>query len=106
LRKISKIGAKVSISTLGKEGCILCLKNEGYKLPAYDTFTVDTTGAGDIFLSTFSILFSKGEEPLWCCSMAMAMSSCIVETQGAYIEADMKEIKNRAYSIYNKVEKI
>lgn len=55
-------GVRLALVTDGDKGATLCFKGEKAHIPAIKAKTVDTTGAGDIFLGTFvSEFIKKGE---------------------------------------------
>ena len=55
-------GVRLVLVTDGDKGATLCFKGEKAHIPAIKAKTVDTTGAGDIFLGTFvSEFIKKGE---------------------------------------------
>ena len=52
-------GVRLALVTDGDKGATLCFKGEKAHIPAIKAKTVDTTGAGDIFLGTFVSEFIK-----------------------------------------------
>ena len=55
-------GVRLALVTDGDKGATLCFKGEKAHIPAIEAKTVDTTGAGDIFLGTFvSEFIRKGK---------------------------------------------
>jgi sugar/nucleoside kinase (ribokinase family) len=107
LEKLVNLGIEISIATNGEQGAVLVGNKKKYRVPAYSTNNVkDTTGAGDVFLSSFVSTFLEGEEIEWCASVGSAFSSSVIETEGSKIDLDVRTILKRAEEIYNKVEKI
>ena len=50
-------GHKIAIITQGRQGCYVILKKKIHFVPTILNQRLDTTGAGDIFLSMFAYLF-------------------------------------------------
>jgi sugar/nucleoside kinase (ribokinase family) len=46
-------GVRIITLKMGKEGCYIKTRQEGFRIPAYSVNTVDTTGAGDAFVAGF-----------------------------------------------------
>jgi sugar/nucleoside kinase (ribokinase family) len=106
LGKLVKLGVEVGIATIGEKGAVLIGNGKKFRIPSYPQAKVlDTTGAGDVFLSAFSSSFLDGEELDWCASVGSAYSSSVIETEGPIIRLDEKTVLKRAEEIFNKVEK-
>ncbi|MCM3567039.1 aminoimidazole riboside kinase [Neobacillus mesonae] len=54
----------LTLVTLGSEGCIYCFKGQAGKVPALKCSAVDTTGAGDAFVSGILYSINKSQIPL------------------------------------------
>lgn len=107
LEKLASLGVEVGIATIGEKGAVLMGNKKKYRIPSYPSArVVDTTGAGDVFLSAFTSAFLDGEGLDWCASVASAYSSSVIETSGPKIDLSERIIQMRAEEIYNKVEKI
>ena len=79
-----EMGVKTAVIKCGEKGCVLGDKTGIYTVPAVPVQKcVDTTGAGDTFVSGFLWGLSEGWEPLECAKFACAAASCAVETVGA-----------------------
>ncbi len=107
LGKLINLGVEVGIATIGKKGAVLIGNGKKFRIPSYpSTKVIDTTGAGDVFLSAFTSSFLDGEELDWCASVSSAYSSSVIETKGPIIDLGQKTVLRRAEEIYNKVEKL
>ncbi|UCD44992.1 MAG: hypothetical protein JSV27_00315 [Candidatus Bathyarchaeota archaeon] len=106
LGRLADAGVSVAIATLGEGGSLVVTEGRSYRLPVYDVAeAVDPTGAGDVFLGSFTMEYLRGEDPLWCASVGTAVASCVVETLGPSIEADQREIRERSEKIYDGIER-
>lgn len=107
LRKIIGFGSEAAIATKGGEGALLAFRRGFYRIPPSDVGeALDPTGAGDAFIGGFFSEYLDGEEPSWCASMGAALASCVVETIGTRIEASLKQIRERAEDVYNRVVRL
>jgi sugar/nucleoside kinase (ribokinase family) len=106
LGKLINLGVEVGIATIGEKGAVLIGNGKKFRIPSYPQAKVlDTTGAGDVFLSAFTSSFLDGEELDWCASVGSAYSSSVIETEGPIIRLGKKTVLKRAEEIFNKVEK-
>ena len=77
-------GVKTAVVKCGEKGCIIGDANGIYSVPAVPVEKcVDTTGAGDTFVSCFLWALSEGLELLECGKFACAAASFAVESVGA-----------------------
>jgi len=106
LEKITSEGAEIAFATQGKDGALLVMGGDRFRVPIYEIDKIDDMGAGDSFLSGFFCEYLDGKDPLWCASMGAASSSCFLETIGPSIDASLKEITRRAEDIYERIEKL
>ncbi|MBQ7103813.1 MAG: carbohydrate kinase family protein [Anaerotignum sp.] len=78
------MGVKTVVIKCGEKGCILGDKDGIRLIPAVPAARcVDTTGAGDTFVSGFLWALSEGWEAAECAKFACAAASFAVETVGA-----------------------
>jgi sugar/nucleoside kinase (ribokinase family) len=70
------------------------------------TNSLDSTGAGDVFIGAFFLDYVRGEDPLWCASVGSASASFVVETKGPEIDASRNQIDERAEQIYNGISRL
>ena len=61
---VEKYNAKIALATLGTKGSILYNGRKFYKQKAYLVDTVDTMGAGDMFLTTFTVRYIEDKKRL------------------------------------------
>jgi sugar/nucleoside kinase (ribokinase family) len=106
LERVMKLGAGVTVATLGREGSLVSVGDRHLKVPAYESDSQDLTGAGDVFLGAFISEYLEGEDLVWCACMGSAMASFVVETFGARIEASKREASQRAEELVNRVVKV
>lgn len=97
LQKISSMGPKILFATNGAYGSVLCAEGELFEIPAYIVKEVDTTGAGDIFLSSFLFFYGlKREDPVESAYLASAAASFGVEAECVSRLGEEEEIRERA----------
>lgn len=80
--KIEMLNKKNIIITLGEKGCLFKENNQLYRLIAFKTKSVDTTGAGDIFHGAFVYCLSKKYSLIDTLKFASACASLSVEKFG------------------------
>lgn len=68
-------GAKNVVIKLGGDGCYFANAQESFYTGAYAIEAIDTTGAGDAFISGFMTGLMKGMSHKECCHLASAMGS-------------------------------
>lgn len=102
LRTMMKHGVEYAVITDGTTGAYAYSRDGFYKIPAYSVDAVDTTGAGDVFLAGLASHIDEGF--LWGCAVGAASGSALVETRGAIIKRDHKEILERAEKIYDDIQ--
>ena len=93
-------GAKCVIIKCGKDGCIYeDGKNRG-TIPCYPAKAIDTTGAGDSFVSGFIYGLSEGMSIPDCCRYGCAVASTVVEKMGSQNGiTDIEEVNRRFKAI-------
>jgi sugar/nucleoside kinase (ribokinase family) len=107
LNRSRDLGIGISIITLGGRGALMATRKRIYSVPCFpESRVVDTTGAGDVFLTSFLAEYIEGKDVTWCGALGMAYSSGIVETRGPRIDRNEREIIDRADSIYQNIEKV
>lgn len=96
--KFIKLGAKLVIMTLGKDGAIASNGEEIIKLSTIADRVVDTTGAGDAFWSGFYTAIIKGYSIREGLNLGLAVSAYKLRHTGAIVDLPkLEEIKK----IYN-----
>ena len=90
------LGCETVAIKLGAEGSLVLSNNRCVKLPAYPAHVVDTTGAGDAFVSGFIAAFTKGMSFEDCARFGNAAGAVCVSAIGA----------NGALQSFSQVEKI
>lgn len=98
IEKFLKLGAKLVIMTLGKEGAIVSNGVETIKFNTLATEVVDTTGAGDAFWSGFYTGIVKGYTIEEALKLGFAVSAYKLKYTGAVVDLpNIEKIKE----IYN-----
>ncbi len=93
MEHIQSLGVKNVILTLGKYGVRLLFGNDFISLEAQKVKAIDTTGAGDCFIASFSYFHALGVSNKDCISIASKIAGLSVQkkgTQNSY--PDMKTI--------------
>jgi sugar/nucleoside kinase (ribokinase family) len=94
-------GAKCVIIKCGKNGCFYMDETHSGMVAAYPARAVDTTGAGDSFVSGFIYGLSKGMSLEDCCRYGCAVASIVVEAMGAQTaEITPEEVDRRLGGCY------
>ena len=102
LRKVSSMGTRIVFATDGANGSILFTRGRFFQIPAYKVKVVDTTGAGDIFLSSFLYFHGvRGEDPVESAFLASAAVSCSVEGNGVSRLGGEEKIRKRVKLLHN-----
>ena len=79
-----EMGVKTAVIKCGEKGCIIGNAQGIYSVPAVSVEKcVDTTGAGDTFVSGFLWALSEGWKLIECAKFACAAASIAVESVGA-----------------------
>lgn len=92
--KFLKLGAKLVIMTLGKEGAIVSNGEETIKFNTLATEVVDTTGAGDAFWSGFYASIVKGYTIKEALELGFAVSAYKLKHLGAVVNLpNLEDIK-------------
>jgi len=98
-KELKTFGVKTIALTFGREGSII-YDNQTYKIQAFKTNTIDETGAGDVFGSSFAIRHYETGNMIEAALFATASASFVVENFGTTGIADKKRIEQR----YNKLK--
>ncbi|MEM2109648.1 MAG: PfkB family carbohydrate kinase [Candidatus Odinarchaeota archaeon] len=88
-------GGKVAIVTLGDRGSIIAFKDGVFRIPPYQTFARDPTGAGDSYAGAFITQLLKGASLLEAAYFASAASSIMVEYTGPEFDMTLSEVQRR-----------
>jgi sugar/nucleoside kinase (ribokinase family) len=104
VKNLHEKGIKIILITKGVEPTLLFAEDKMYLVPsAKPKVTVDTTGAGDVYIGAFLTAFVRGEEPLWCACVGSAAASFVVEKYGPSGFGSEKKVHMRAAQVYNEV---
>ncbi|MFX3624364.1 MAG: carbohydrate kinase family protein [Ectobacillus sp.] len=97
--KFLKLGAKLVIMTLGKDGAIVSDGTEAVKCNTLATEVVDTTGAGDAFWSGFYAAAVKGYTIRQALQLGFAVSAYKLKYTGAVVELPTLEAIKEQYGL-------
>ena len=78
-----RYGPKIVVIKMGSKGCLVSMEGEKESFPAYKADIVDTTGAGDAFVSGFIAAYVKGYAIADCARIANAAGAICVGQIGA-----------------------
>lgn len=81
--KLSKMGAKNVIITLGSKGCFVREGNNSYRVDSFKVKAVDTTAAGDTFNGALCVGIAENMELKQAVTMSSQASSIAVTRMGA-----------------------
>lgn len=101
-RRLTALGAKNVIITLGSKGALVYSGGEALLVPAFDVEVVDTTAAGDVFNGALAVALSEGRSLAEAARFACKASALSVGRLGAQSsvpyrnELDVAELKPKA----------
>lgn len=98
IEKFLKLGAKLVIMTVGKDGAIVSNGEETIKFHTLATEVVDTTGAGDAFWSGFYTAVVKGYTIREALNLGFAVSAYKLKYTGAVVDLPKLEEIKELYS--------
>jgi fructokinase len=99
VEKFLKLGAKLVIMTLGKDGAIVSNGEKTIKFNTLATEVVDTTGAGDAFWSGFYTAIVKGCTIRESLNLGFAVSAYKLKNTGAVVDLPRLEEIKEIYSL-------
>lgn len=99
IAKFIKLGAKLVIMTLGKDGAIVSNGTETIRFNTLASEIVDTTGAGDAFWSGFYSALVKGYTVRQALSLGFAVSAYKLKYTGAVGELPKLEAIKELYNL-------
>ncbi|UTR16098.1 carbohydrate kinase [Salipaludibacillus sp. LMS25] len=94
-----RLGAKLVIMTLGKDGAVVSNGKETVRLKSLATDVVDTTGAGDAFWSGFYTAVVKGYTIREALNLGSAVSAYKLKHEGAVVELPKLPVIKQVYGI-------
>jgi sugar/nucleoside kinase (ribokinase family) len=97
--KFLKLGAKLVIMTLGKDGAVVSNGVETIRLNTLATKVVDTTGAGDAFWSGFYTAVVKGFTIRQALSFGFAVSAYKLNYTGAVVDLPSIDVIRELYGL-------
>ena len=109
VENLAQMGAENILLTLGKSGAIVSYGSNRIKVPCFETFEVDSTGAGDVFGGAFLAEYLDTGDFRWAAAMGSAMASILVEDFGFYplLRKDVpEEARRRAKVIEESISEL
>lgn len=98
--KLLKDLCDISVVLMGRAGCWVGHENETFLCPAFPVEVVDTTGAGDFFISGFLHGYLQGHSLEECARYGSILGSAIVGVKGAELPSHLwDKIKSQLYSL-------
>jgi sugar/nucleoside kinase (ribokinase family) len=105
--RLKRVGAEITILTLGGLGGIIAHGADVIRVPCYETRVFDSTGAGDVFGGAFIASYFGCWDLRWAAAIASAMASIAVEGPSfkPLISPGVRdEAERRAEKIYRRIE--
>jgi sugar/nucleoside kinase (ribokinase family) len=90
--------AKIVVLTRGEKGSTLLHDGQSMDFPAFPTYTVDPTGAGDVFAAAFLIRFRQTHDLYEASVFANCAASFVVEKGGTEGIPDLDRVCSRMTS--------
>ncbi|MEM2058582.1 MAG: PfkB family carbohydrate kinase, partial [Thermoproteota archaeon] len=94
--KIHRASGAVTALTLAEKGSIIVNNNEAIIVPAYPTYLVDPTGAGDVYLGSLVYYLHMGLSLKDAAAYASARASIKVENLAGHFSLRTHEVERRA----------
>lgn len=76
-------GVKAVLMTLGRHGAYYADRETAFLVPGLNVDAVDTTGAGDCFLGSFSVFYGEGDSVRAAIEKANRVAAMSVSRPGA-----------------------
>lgn len=99
IKKFLKLGAKLVILTLGKDGALVSNGSETVSFRTLATEVADTTGAGDAFWSGFYASLVKGYTIRKSISIGFAVSAYKLKYTGAVVDLPRLDVIKDLYGL-------
>ncbi|MEH7110690.1 carbohydrate kinase family protein [Bacillus sp. JJ1764] len=99
IEKFLKLGPKLVIMTLGKDGAIVSNGMEMVELNSFATDVIDTTGAGDAFWSGFYTALVKEHTIREALNFGFAVSAFKLKHTGAVVNLPKLEVIKELYDL-------
>ncbi len=93
-RQLIERGVENVVITMGSKGALIVSKDFHYHVPAFRVNVVDTTGAGDVFISALGVFLSKGMDIVSACRYACATAALKISRLGAQSAPTLDEVES------------
>lgn len=104
---IASRGPKAALVTMGSAGAYVATTDKVLYVPSFEpSQVVDTTGAGDIFLTVFTVEYARGAPLEEAAAMAAAAVSFRVERQGFDSLRERWVVRGRAQRILDSIQTV
>ena len=97
VEKLLRLGAKLVVMTLGKDGLIAATEKEVFEYKTLATKVADTTGAGDAFWAGFYTSLIKGYTIKDAIILGSATSAYKLKSVGAIVDLPKLEVLKKLY---------
>jgi len=97
-QKITAMGARKVIITLGARGALIQDGAHFHQVPVFPALSIDTTGAGDAFNGALAAATAMGQSTLQAAHYASAFASLAVEREGASNMPSLEQVQARLAS--------
>ena len=82
----------IAVVTIGEKGSIISYRSGQLKCPAYKVNAVDTTGAGDLFISGFLHGYLNDKPLLTCAEWGSLLASVVIQSFGTEIPDEQWDV--------------
>jgi len=100
IRRIRRMGPEIVMATVGGKGALVLAGSLSYMVPAFTAKEADSTGAGDAFVGGFLGEYLRSGDPIWSAAVGSATASYAVQALGPWGLTSMKDLEDRAQSVY------
>lgn len=98
-KALLKLGAKVIVCTLGREGSLIVTAHTSIRVPAKRSVVVDSTGAGDVYAAGFLAGYMDGATLETCGRIGTAAAALSMSSYGRGAYPDERFLRNFAREI-------
>lgn len=97
-------GAGLVIITLAELGSIIYDGKEFIEIPPYEIDLLDSTGAGDTYMASFTHAYLNGESLRECGTFASCVSSIMIEQMGPDFELSEAAVRKRQNTLLEQID--
>ena len=104
-KRLVEIGAYVGIVTLAERGSVVYDGHDLHRIPAFNTFAKDPTGAGDVYIGAFITRYLRGGGIRDSALFASAAASVKVEHTGPAFPLTYPQVLDRVATLTQSVDR-